>query len=86
MFSEGLIFGRSEVFRERVEIIKSRHKSNYMGELKLNRLLLSLSIKSLRFRFIRPFWILAASLAAISAPSGSPQLYLGLSPALLWYI
>ena len=57
MFSEGLIFGRLEAFRERVEIIKSRHKSNYMGELELNFLLLSLSFKSLRSRFVRPICI-----------------------------
>ena len=52
MFSEGLVFGLLElglleVFRERVEIINLRHKSNYKGELELNRLLVSLSIESL---------------------------------------
>ena len=79
MFSEGSIFGRLEVIRERVKIIKSRHKSNYKGELELNRLLLSLSIKSPRSRFVRPIWIPAASLAAISASSGTLQHSLGSS-------
>ena len=48
MFSEGLVFGLfiGRCVGKRVKIINSRHKSNYMGELELNRLLLSLSIKS----------------------------------------
>ena len=48
MFSEGSVFGLfiARCVGERVKIINSRHKSNYKGELELNRLLLSLSFKS----------------------------------------